>query len=407
MEALSGAPVKEDGGPMPSAMKLEQRLDTVLHGGIPDRVPCIPLLYYFAAHYTGTPYRDFLTDMATYRAAMDACFWEVGPWDAMYPLPTTMDAPDFDITWGAGVGMKPALAAGGDGDELVMQLPETETLMEAGDYACIIANRFPGKIQPLLRFMGELVARLSEVEADTGFWAGRFVPHLFRLAARWVFELERWRVRGVPFFITFSLEAPFDTFSMARGLMEFSMDLHRRGEEIREASLRLSRGVALAARLSCAATRTRRFLLLVHRSSNDFISSVQFERYAYPALKHIAGYLDSHGILFGMHCDGNWDLNLELMTDLPADTYFQFDGSTDIFRARRVLGGRYTIMGDVPPDMLTIGSQSEVEEYCRRLIREVGREGRFILSSGCEVPSNARPENVRAMIGTAKSHGRY
>ena len=40
----------------------------------------------------------------------------------------------------------------------------------------------------------------------------------------------------------------------------------------------------------------------------------------------------------------------------------------------------------------------------RRLIDSVGDEGGFILSSGCSVPADIRPENFRAMIETGKHH---
>ncbi len=132
-----------------------------------------------------------------------------------------------------------------------------------------------------------------------------------------------------------------------------------------------------------------------------------FEELAYPSIQYVAEYLSRHGISFGMHMDGNWDKNLPIMADLPANTFFQFDGCTDIFRARSVLGDRHVIMGDVNSNMLALAGEAEVEEYCRKLIEKVGAKGRFILSSGCEVPTNARPENLRAIIEIARMYGRY
>ena len=119
-------------------MDPEARLRTVLSGGIADRVPFIPLLYYFAAVYAGVPIGEFLTSMNAYRRAMDRCFYEVGPWDAMYPLPFTMDAPDYDITCGAGVGMKPSLPETEEQERQGMQFKEMETLMVEGDYEEIL-----------------------------------------------------------------------------------------------------------------------------------------------------------------------------------------------------------------------------------------------------------------------------
>ncbi len=51
--------------------------------------------------------------------------------------------------------------------------------------------------------------------------------------------------------------------------------------------------------------------------------------------------------------------------------------------------------------------KDEVMAYCKRLIQEVGKGGGFILSSGCSIPANARPENVRALYEAAEEWGGY
>ena len=73
------------------------------------------------------------------------------------------------------------------------------------------------------------------------------------------------------------------------------------------------------------------------------------------------------------------------------------DGKTDIFKAKEILGDHMCIMGDVPPGMFALGTPEEVTAYCKRLISEIGPAG-FILSSGCDVPIDARYENVKAMV---------
>jgi uroporphyrinogen-III decarboxylase len=64
-------------------------------------------------------------------------------------------------------------------------------------------------------------------------------------------------------------------------------------------------------------------------------------------------------------------------------------------------------MGDVPAVLFRLGTPKDVEKYCMKLIQQVGEGGGFILSSGCSVPVDAKPENVKAMIDTAKKHGVY
>jgi uroporphyrinogen-III decarboxylase len=50
--------------------------------------------------------------------------------------------------------------------------------------------------------------------------------------------------------------------------------------------------------------------------------------------------------------------------------------------------------------MLYLDTPEKVHEYCAKLIREVGPQG-FILQSGCDIPTNAKLENVQAMVAAA------
>lgn len=68
------------------------------------------------------------------------------------------------------------------------------------------------------------------------------------------------------------------------------------------------------------------------------------------------------------------------------------------------MGDHICICGDLPATLLSLGTPEEVDAYCERLIREVGRGGGFILSSGCSTPPDAKPENVRAMVDAVRKH---
>lgn len=65
------------------------------------------------------------------------------------------------------------------------------------------------------------------------------------------------------------------------------------------------------------------------------------------------------------------------------------------------------VLGNVSPQVLVLGTVDDVVAECRKLIDVVGAGGGFILSSGCEVPFNAKPKNVQALVDSAKTYGVY
>jgi len=114
------------------------------------------------------------------------------------------------------------------------------------------------------------------------------------------------------------------------------------------------------------------------------------------------------GLTTVLHFDTNWTAAFPWLRRLPARTcILELDSSSDIFKAKEILGDRMCIMGDVPATMLAFGTKDEVMSYCRRLITEVGKGGGFILSSGCSIPANAKAENVKALAEAADEWGWY
>ena len=90
---------------------------------------------------------------------------------------------------------------------------------------------------------------------------------------------------------------------------------------------------------------------------------------------------------------------LPYLRELPrASCVIELDGTTDIFKAKEILGDWLCLKGDVPATLLAQGEPDQVSDYCQNLIRSIGSDGGFILSSGCEVPLDARPENVVALV---------
>jgi uroporphyrinogen-III decarboxylase len=93
--------------------------------------------------------------------------------------------------------------------------------------------------------------------------------------------------------------------------------------------------------------------------------------------------------------------------DYPKGSMLIRFAETDIFRAKEMLGDRACIVGNVPIRMLSIGSTTDVEEYCKKLIKVCGKNGGFVLRCSTDYTQEAKPENVKAMIDTVHKYGRY
>lgn len=386
---------------MRDTLTAEQRLQTVINLGAPDRVPVAPMIYYFAAFYAGISVYELWSDARKYADAIEKCFSDLGPWDVYYPInPLNPNAYVFVLP------MKikyPGIDLPADN---ICQVIEEEIM--AGDEYLQISRSFLPSLFRYLNFMLTLAGRVQK-KPVTGLGAKvRILSKLLQQKDYWREEFKKWEERGVAIQHGLCAEAPFDTFSMSRGVVDFSYDLMERPEQMRDAALALSDGYVKLSDYFTKRTGIRRVLVFCHRTSNDFMSPMHFREYGLPPLKRIVEGLLSRGITPILHCDGDWGKNLEYLHEFPrAKVVLQFDGRTDIFRAKEVIGDHCCIFGDVPATMLAFGGKEEVSEYCKKLIEEVGRNGGFILGAGCEIPPNANPENVRAMIESVKKYGYY
>ena len=132
-----------------------------------------------------------------------------------------------------------------------------------------------------------------------------------------------------------------------------------------------------------------------------------WNRFVWPHFVELVHEVAESGLIAILHLDSDWTRELARFRELPRGSCIMaLDGETDIFKAKEILGDHLCLMGDVPATMLWRGTPDEVHDYCTRLIRELGPEG-FILQSGCDIPTNASLENVKAMVETVKKYGQY
>ena len=202
------------------------------------------------------------------------------------------------------------------------------------------------------------------------------------------------------------ITAPFDFMSdTLRGMRGIMLDIHRRPDQLLAAQEKVLHMVLeYAINWSCATGINVAFIPL-HRGSDGFMSLPQFEKFYWPALKKVLLALIDAGWTPCPFFEGTWDQRLEYLRELPKGKVLCHFAKTDPKKAKAVLGGHLCFMVDVPGFMLQAGTVSEVEDYCRNLIKVCGKDGGFIMTA--TALDEAKPENVKAMIDITKSYGRY
>jgi uroporphyrinogen decarboxylase len=111
-----------------------------------------------------------------------------------------------------------------------------------------------------------------------------------------------------------------------------------------------------------------------------------------------------HGALSLLHICGNNTKVFGRFAELGADIV-AIDHKADLATAKRVIGGQACLIGNLDPSsVLLLGDVQEVERQSEACIAKAAEGGGFILGSGCEVAIDTPPDNVRAMIRTARAH---
>lgn len=218
---------------------------------------------------------------------------------------------------------------------------------------------------------------------------------------------EEWTKRGVvtmyppsPF-----TDHPFFRLSLGRSMIKFTEDLYYKPEKVERALKKMTSEFIETLISGCQLFDSKVTLVVEERAGGFFYPPKIFERFWWPYTMEIVDALWSEGIVTWFHLDTSWDKNIHYFKQLPrGSAVLALDGTTDIFAAKEALRGHLCLAGDVQAALLSIGKVEEVEAYCKKLIDEVGGDGGFILSSGCELPAAIKPDNLKAMIKTGKTY---
>jgi uroporphyrinogen-III decarboxylase len=204
------------------------------------------------------------------------------------------------------------------------------------------------------------------------------------------------------------VETPFDFMSdTLRGMRGIMLDIKRRPDKLLAAMDKVLKFELEHAIAFSNATGLRTAFIPLHRGSDGFMSLAHFETFYWPTLKAMLETLVANDIMPYVFYEGVWDQRLGYLATLPKGRTAGWFQSSDIFKVKEVVGGTMAISGGMRNSMLEAGTPDEVREFTKRLCKEVGKGGGYLMGVGVGEMEGCRPELVEVWVETTKEFGVY
>jgi uroporphyrinogen-III decarboxylase len=366
-------------------MTPRERVEAALAIKEPDRVPITPAFHCAQARLTGMTVEEFFFDIPK-SFEVTKKVWEMFGGFDLYsgcspilgyyaPIPNSHSMFYFD--WTLPKGNTPE------------QMHEKE-LMKREDYDLVIEKGFdPFKRRPeLMKEFGKIMSEFAKLDT-----------------AAWLNEMD-----VLPLAEAF-IEPPVDMISFLRSFNRFMTDMVEIPEKVvtaceateREFLDWLDRQFQIFKRKDA---KSQMCLFGFSRIATNWISPKKFDLF-WPHIKRISNYIIKNGFIVQYHIDNDYTDVLEYFTEFPKGKIMFHLDTTDIFKAKEILGDRACLMGNVPPQITGRGSPNDVEKYCKKQIEGCMEGGGYMLGSACVLPDEIPAENLKAMKDCVMKYGFY
>ena len=138
-----------------------------------------------------------------------------------------------------------------------------------------------------------------------------------------------------------------------------------------------------------------------------------FRQLAFPAVRRVIELASEAGVPTHVHCCGPERELVKIFaeeTDLTIIDPLEPPpmGDCDLAELKRLYGGKIVLKGNLHTTRVMLhGTVKDVVKASRQAIDDAAGGGRFILSTGDQCGRDTPDENIRAMVETARTYGRY
>ncbi len=338
-----------------------ERIQTVMAGGIPDRVPVMTHNFLMAAREAGVT-------MAQYRSSADVI------------ANTLIQACQRYDTDGILLDVDTALLASACGGDVIY--PENLAAVPKDQQS---------------RSIEQIIEDLANVDLRRSDRVNRYLEAINNLSL--------WCRENDVFLRANADQGPFSLGCVLVGMNEFLMTLLDEDEE--EHLMQLME-------------QTLRICLQMHRlcyeagghctsygnssSGCSVVSPDIFRKFAKPFEIRLNKTLKEEGIPTLCHICGWTDPILQDLTETGCPMY-EFDASTDIRKAQEIGQGHYVLSGNLDPEMLYSADPQTVFQAAKELLDLFRGKGGLMIGPGCALGAETPSENILALVRATKQFG--
>lgn len=386
---------------MPESMTRYERLEAAWNLREADRVPVAPILVYMIPYQSGLSIREMVTHPDRCVQAAREHLDLVG--DNIHPMITTLD--HLSLLGSAGWDMTTLDWRLWDDFPPRGNIPSLYEKTIVKDYEDLLARGFS-----TILFSGDLKNDIFERDWDDFLYFHFEYPRQYARAWREFVE-----DTGIPLLMGGRACHPLDLLQYYRGINQLTMDIFEQPDLVKrvcdwladyEALRVMRRAMDMGAGEVPGAE-----VIFFYNGGPPGMSPRIFDEFYYPFAKKMVDLFVERGFKVWNHWDNDQTPYLStirgIADGLPKGRIVMDFEKTDMKQAKQIIGDRVCLYGNVPSALLVYGEPGDVDARCRQLIEDCAPGGGYILGSECEVPWDAKPENVRAMIAAAGKYGVY
>jgi len=215
------------------------------------------------------------------------------------------------------------------------------------------------------------------------------------------------RGMGFPTVMGGAAKAPYDILAdTLRGTRGIMTDLYRQPGMVLKAMerilpLQIKQGVGMA-----TMSGNPMVFIPMHKGADGFMSDEQFRTFYWPQLKALILGLASEGCMPFLFCEGSYNTRLKYLKELPKASCFWIFDRTDMANAKKTIGDKICIGGNIPAGLILTSTPEQMKVYCKNLIDVAGKGGGFIMATGTGM-DQGKADTLHAMIDFTKEYGVY